>query len=427
MEVKIAHFSDSHIGYEAYKALSVSGENQRTQDIVKAFANVVSDIIASDPPLVLHSGDLADRTVISFRLMLMIRAQIIKLTAIRPDGSRRQLVIIAGNHELSRNRKEACYLHLFDGLPGVHIVTNEYKQVSFTDPDASKDLENVIVHCLPHDILKSVDFDSVQPIVGKYNVLLAHGVAGGSELYVRSLGREFAIPTDVLARNWSYGALGHWHKQGPINLFAKATQAVDVGSIWYAGSAENMGFGDLRENGLKRGWLHVTLQDTGHPKVERRILPIRNMFRLPIIDGAELNPDELHSLLLARLRSQDIQGAVVGQIVENVPRDIWSLVNMVDVKIAAAGALYYDVVVRPYKSTNSLVLAQSGKNSLGDIQDVLQKCALEILAPHERSAGITMALELLDIEVEKSVSSADANTDQTIEPTSADVIVGDKS
>lgn len=73
--------------------------------------------------------------------------------------------------------------------------------------------------------------------------------AGGSELFRRSMGREYAIATDVLSRDWDYVALGHWHKRGPVPLVSTgAAKNCDTGRVWYAGSSENMGFGDLRDH-----------------------------------------------------------------------------------------------------------------------------------------------------------------------------------
>lgn len=388
--IRLAHLSDTHIGYEAYKTLSAAGENQRGVDIARAFVNVCDDIVAADPSIVIHSGDVADRTVIPIRLMLLIRREIAKLASVRPDGTRRQVVIVAGNHELPRNRKEACFLELLRGLPGVHVITTSYQQVTFdglgTSEGCDKSLNDLVVHALPHDVLKSVDFDIVRPVPGKMNIISSHGVAGGSELYVRSLGREFAIPTDVLARNWEYGALGHWHKQGPVPIVAtggrsrrsiKSADAVltstlpvapldplssatccndsgsdvvdttgESGRIWYAGSTENCGFGDLKDNGARRGWLHVTINAGQDPLVQRRHLPIRAMFRLPVLDAAGMTPEEITDALIARVKSVEISGSVIGQIVDGVSRDVWSLVDLVRVRATAATALHYEVATR---------------------------------------------------------------------------------
>ena len=413
--VQLAHISDTHIGYEAYKALSTSGENQRSVDVARAFVNAVSDICEADPPLVIHSGDLADRTVIPIRLILLVRQQIQRLAAIRPDGTRRQVVIIAGNHELPRSRKEACFLHLFDGLPGVQIVTRDYEVLGFPDAGVSAgraaELADVVVHALPHDALKTVDFDIVRPLDGRLNVLTAHGVAGGSELYLRSLGREFTIPTEVLARGWAYGALGHWHKQGPVPLMSLGAAGSDRGRVWYAGSSENMGFGDLRENGTRRGWLRVTVDQHAEPIVERRHLPIRSMLRLPLLDAQDLLPEEIATALIDRIRAAEVNGAVVGQVVENVPRDLWSLVDLGKVRAAAGGALHYEVTIRPRKAAPAEPGASSTieTRGLGDADVVLAERALEILTDPERDGGLAMARAFLRTELERVIPSREGS------------------
>src|SRR5690606_23438488 len=135
-----------------------------------------------------------------------------RMAGTRPDGTRRIVIVIAGNHELPRNRKDACWLDLLRPIPGMRVATTRYEQFTF-DPDrdgCDPALAEVVIHALPHDTLKEIDFEVVRPVPGKVNVLVAHGVAGGSDLFVRSLGREYHIPTDVLCRDWDYVALGHW-------------------------------------------------------------------------------------------------------------------------------------------------------------------------------------------------------------------------
>lgn len=415
MGIRLAHFSDSHVGYEAYKALAVSGENQRSVDVAKSFVNIVSDIISTDPPLVVHSGDMADRTIIPIRLILLIKAQIARLASIRPDGSRRQVVLIAGNHEIPRSHKEACFLHLLDGLPGVQVVTNKYSVLEFTHADAPKELRDTLVHALPHDVLKTVDYETVVPVEGKYNILCAHGVAGGSELYVRSLGREFAIPTTVLARSWDYGALGHWHKQGPVPVGKRGREddGTSYSRIWYAGSGENMGFGDLRENGLERGWLNVEISPAKELTVTRRNLPIRHMLKLPQVDGAQKSVETIEQELIDNINSHSIQGAVVSQTVINVPRDTWSLVNLSKVRLAAKASLHYEVVSRPQKDTGSKPAIKKG--ALGNIDELLEECAKTILADHEREPGVRLARTLLQDQMEAMNASLPKNEEDSLE------------
>ncbi len=409
--IRLAHLSDTHIGYEAYKALNSSGENQRAADFARAFITACQEIIDNDAPIVIHSGDVADRTHIPIRMMLLIRTWFAKVASIRPDGTRRQLIVVAGNHEQPRNRKEACFLELFSGLPGVHIVTRGYQQIEFDGTGISEGcdpaLAAVVVHALPHDALKTVDFDTVRPIEGKINVFSTHGVAGGSELYVRSLGREFAVPGEVLCRGWDYGALGHWHLQGPVSLVGGGYRQNQVGvlnadgrersgRIWYAGSTENSGFGDLADNGEQRGWLDVSIEQGEIPGVIRRNIPIRPLVKLPKVEVTGLAPDEVRDLLIANLRRDDLAGAVIAQPIEGAVRENWSLVDMASVRAAAGMALHYDTVVRFQNSARGTGDEHRG---LSDVDVVLTERATELLSSAEREGALVLARALLSREL----------------------------
>jgi len=449
---QLAHLSDTHIGYEAYSTLSASGENQRAVDFARSFVKVCDEIIDRDPALVIHSGDMADRTVIPVRLMLLIRQQVERLAGIRPDGTRRQLVIVAGNHELPRNRREACFLELFRGLPGIQVATRGYEQILFNGTGSSEfcdpALTNTVVHAIPHDALKTTDFDLVRPLDGMINIISSHGVAGGSELYVRSLGREFAIPTDVLARNWEYGALGHWHKQGPVPIAAtgaktrkslkksnldnltslsqahscgqpdpRAVAGIDyldvdseaeTGRIWYAGSTENCGFGDLKDNGTRRGWLDVTIRLGEEPIVQRRFVPIRTMFRLPHLDASAMTPDQITEALLENVRSAETTGAIVAQIIDGVGRDIWSLVDTKRVRAAASSALNYEISLRPLARREST--SSTEHRGLTDATEVLNERSVELISDtDQRVRALKLAGEFLNIELERSNKERDVS------------------
>lgn len=405
--VFLAHFSDTHLGYEAYPKLSAAGNNQRGEDVVRAFTKIAKDIIDADPAIVIHSGDVADRPQVPIRYMLLVRKMFSDIAGLRPDGTRRQLVVIAGNHEQPRSHKEACFLELYRGIPGVHVVTNRYTQITFDDAGtpggAAPELADVTVHGLPHDTLKDLaktgGFDDVTPIPGRVNILTAHGVAGGSELFVRSLGREFAIPTDVLSRDWDYGALGHWHKQGPIALVSSGSSTADseIGRVWYAGSSENMGFRDLRDNGTQRGWLAVTVTPGEVPAVERRNIAIRHMFRLPVLDVTGLAPEDIATALRDRIKAAEddgsLSGAVAAQVVTGVTRDLWSLVDVTGVKKAAAAALHYEITVRFASAERDDDTSVLG--GLGDLGTVLAERAAVVLTDSEREGAIALARDLL--------------------------------
>lgn len=422
--MKIAHISDTHLGYEAYRTVSAGGENQRSVDVARAFTSCVKDIREWDPPLVVHSGDLAEKPHISIRLMLLARRQIADLAEVRKDGSRRQVVIIAGNHDLPANRREACWIELLRDVPGVHVVCDKYTVVRFADIEgASEELRDVEVHCLPHDVLKdmAVDqrFDEVQPTPGKTNILTAHGVAGGSGLYKRVMGREFTVPTDVLVREWAYGALGHWHRQGPVNV------AGAQGRCWYAGSSENMGFGDLLDNGEERGYLRIEVSPGEAPKITPRNLPIRSMFRLPVVDGSGKTPQEIETALMSGIEKARAEGrlggAIVGQNVTGVTREVWALVDWQKARgVAMASAMQYEISVMPVnrvseEDENGTEKVQTRQNrSLADVMTVVRERAEKVLQKSEREGAVKVCESVLEKHL-AHVASSDESTDVTPE------------
>ena len=387
----IGHFSDSHLGYEAYPALSASGNNQRGEDMVRAFRAVCDDILAFDPPLVIHAGDVTERPKVDIRYMLVAQRYFTRLAGIRSDGSRRQVVIVAGNHEQPRSRKEACWLELLSSIPGVQVVCDGYQVLRYDDqvdlcPPA---LLGTVVHTLPHDTLKDIDFTTVVPDPqAATNILVAHGVASGSDLFTRSLGREYAIDGDMLMRDWDYVALGHFHKRGPVT----AMRRNGVDRVWYSGSSEHVSFRDLRDDLGGKGYLRVSI-DGAALTVTPVDLAVREMFRLPPVDATGRTPDQIVEALQANLASRSIDGAVVGQIVEGVTRDLWSLIDVAAIRDTARDALHYEITAR-YGQADKLDAGEDGP-ALGDLALIVEDQVLQSVTPALRDAVRELTVTLL--------------------------------
>ena len=353
---KLAHLSDTHVGFRQYSARATGGVNQREADVARVFHRAVGDIDAWDPPLVVHSGDVAEGPSPSKQQVLFIKQQLTRLAARRPDGSRRQVVVIAGNHDADSRLNEPCHLEYWaDVLDGVHVVTDRVAVIDFTalavdNPDIPRELAGVAVTAVPHDTLEDLAaaglFDTVVPQPERINVLTTHGIAGGSELHRRALGKEFAIPTEVLGRDWDYVALGHWHRQGPVRPGGGYPDA-DTGRIWYAGSLESLGFGDLRDNRRDRGWLQVQVRLGEMPEVTCSPVVGRPMFRLSSIDAEGKSADELTAELTSQAAAAHDAGttgdAVVEQVVLNVRPDIWQLVDTRQAKTILADTLHFQI------------------------------------------------------------------------------------
>lgn len=350
--------------------------------------------------MVLHSGDLADNPNISYRLVKELR-DLARLTAsVRPDGTRRQLVIVAGNHDLPGSKQETCYLDLFDDIPGVHVYTGGYDTLDLSCvDDADPAIRDIIVHAIPHDALAEVDFSTVTPQEGRRNILVTHGTAGGTDLYRRCVGREYAIPVEVLERGWHYGALGHWHKRGPVDTgerFAKVVPGTES-HVWYAGSTENSGFGDLKDGGESRGYLLVSLDDRG-PMVEEVDLPVRKMIRGEMVEATDLTPDEVTAALIQQLSEMEatvgLAGAIVSQRVSGCPRDLWGLVDTARIRRAAAKTLQHDLRLVAAKPGADTAHRESATQDV-NIESEIDAAAERVVPPKHRTAAAAQAKQHL--------------------------------
>lgn len=419
--IRLAHYSDTHLGREQYHdAVAANGKNQRGVDLVKSFHNVALDIVSRpDVPLAIHAGDVCDTPNSPIAYMLAAKAEINRIASPLEPGSPyiRQHVIIAGNHDMPRSPQDPCYLALFRGAPGVHIVTQGYKVVTFEEEVAAgwahPSLEDVAIHCIPHDDLKTLEWDTVQPMEGKRNILMSHGVAEGSTLYVQARGREYPIPADVMSRAWDYVALGHWHKRGPVFLSSdsKATKS----RIWYSGSPDNCNFSDARDDNGK-GYLLVDLGETQQemPAVEEVTLPIRSMVTLPPVDAEELSPEEITDALVQRVRDADAEGTVTGAVlrqrVTNARQDLWGLVDRKPAKKAAASALAYDcrpLYIGDTDDESGAVPDAPQADQPSDFERILTEHAEDMLPERLREPALKSAVSMLNKHLADPITGDD--------------------
>lgn len=415
--LSFVHYSDTHLGREQYHdAVASNGRNQRGVDLVKSFHNLAVDVAARpDIPLALHAGDVCDTPNSKIEYMLAAKNEINRIAGpLEPDSPYiRQHVIIAGNHDIPRAPQDPCYLALFRGAPGVHIVTQGYKIITFDDEVeagwAHPSLADVAIHCIPHDDLKTLEWETVQPLEGKRNILMSHGVAEGSTLYVQARGREYPIPSDVMARDWDYVALGHWHKRGPV--FLSGGSAATKSRIWYSGSPDNCNFSDARDDNGK-GYLVVKLGKTQQemPAVEEVTLPIRAMVTLPPVDAENLSAEEVSEALVARIKQAEadgiLHGAVIRQRVTNTRHDLWPLVDRKPAKTAASTALAYDC--RPlYTSAEDGDLkpdvVPEAQQETSDFERILTERAEDVLPQRLREPALKSAVTLLNAHLAEPI------------------------
>jgi DNA repair exonuclease SbcCD nuclease subunit len=189
--------------------------------------------------------------------------------------------------------------------------------------------DGLALHCVSHYGLDRSLADhgihiDPQPLPGCVNLLFGHGVFDADgRLYqcVNPHGEERPIPVDWAHRGWDAVLLSHYHTAGPVPGFDEGAH----GQVWYTGSALTRGFAD--ETG-PRGWLLVTIRDTGRVAIELRTIWQRPQFDLPAIDATELSITDLDDLVIGHIGGATLEdeesahisrdgGAIVRQIIRN--------------------------------------------------------------------------------------------------------------
>lgn len=392
--IKIAHFSDTHLGFTQYPLQSPSGKSRRFMDFIDSFERVVESILEQDPDVVIHSGDFYDGPKSSNFTIKTAHSALNRLT-FRKDGSKRPVVLITGNHDQPRDRSEPAALELASIIDDVYVASDSFKRFSFSN---YKGLEKLLIFALPHDELVRVDFEDVKPEPGFVNVLTTHGVLGGSKEYLRSLGREYSLPSQVAALDWDYVALGHWHKRGPVPV---PTSSKNYTPVWYAGSSENNGFADVLngDGSTGKGWLSVDVESGKPPVVEVKDVLVRPMFKVGPLDCLDLDPDEIYLLLETYVSDRVYHGAIVSIVLKNVSRSAWQTLDLAKVRKKAEYILWLDL--KPFFVDSSKVLVDMEPQEVVSV-NVALKNVLEKMYPEHHSELLKLALEelpeLLEVE-----------------------------
>lgn len=281
--IRIAHFSDTHLGYRALTKLDpVANRNQRSVDIELAFERAIDDILRQGVDFIIHSGDVFQHTRPSWHSLREFIYQMRRLDLLNVP-----IIVIGGNHDTPRLRTGGSVYSVLDlALPRITFVAGyEEKLLPFDDLALS-------VMAVPHGALTNPD--PVLPVIapGKRNILISHGFVPGMKISQTGEPGEQEVDELLVDGDFDYVALGHYHVAGQVR-----------GNAWYAGSTERMGYGDID---VTPGYNLVTLGAPGHPPaVEHIDLPARPMIRLKPVHGDGKEPREIADRVLDQLRKLD--------------------------------------------------------------------------------------------------------------------------
>lgn len=317
--MRIAHISDTHLGFGAYAKLdSVAGINQREVDVYNAFEQAVTRIIELKPDLLIHSGDLFDSVRPQNRAIDFALRQLIRLSEADIET-----VLISGNHSTPKLRETGSIFRIFEHLKHVHPVH---------EPGArSIAVGDSVVHAIPHSAnppLSDLIGRAAPSKDSKYNILVLHASVVGAETYKMDEFNEQTVPAEALSNGWDYIALGHYHEHKKIQ-----------DSVYYSGSTERLGFGEVNQ---AKGFLEVDLQK---PRAVFHELKIREMMELSSMDAAGLASSEIVEEARRRVSAAVIDDKIVRLAISNVAPEAYRSLDVPSIRKLGSTALHFELKI----------------------------------------------------------------------------------
>jgi DNA repair exonuclease SbcCD nuclease subunit len=299
--LRIAHLSDTHLGYRAYyKTDPATGRNQRAVDVEHAYERAVSDILTRGVDLVIHSGDVFHHARPAYSAMRSFVRH-----SRRFEQAKLPVLVIGGNHDTPRLRTSGSVFSVLElALPDITFVAG-YEQE--TIPYEHFNLE---ITAVPHGKLADPIPPLIIPTAGVRNILVTHGLVPGMSVkgHRREPGEE-EIADSLLDADFDYVALGHYHEPSRPRRNA-----------WYSGSTERMGWGD---EPVEPGYNLVELAAPGEPPVVTHIpLEARTMKTLFPVDGEGRDARAIADLVLDHLTALAQPEALVRVQIVNAQRPV---------------------------------------------------------------------------------------------------------
>jgi len=294
--MKIIHFSDTHLGYQAFDRVTAEGVNAREQDVYDAFEYTTNRILTIKPDAVIHSGDFFHRPSPSNRALTFGLEQ---LRRVCDAGI--PFFVIAGNHETPKTVYTSPILRAFRSLQCVHPFFGEKWENDVLGP--------VAIHGIPHinDLrLLQQELTRLEPIPGKFNILLLH-TSLGKRFLMEEYGEQI-FPKEFEAKlaGFQYLALGHWHNFQQINLHPNA---------WYCGALERLSDTEI---GSEKGFIHLNIAPDGSCSTEFEPVPARPWLKLELQNCQEKTVADLQEELERFKTANNTTDAIISLIFNDI-------------------------------------------------------------------------------------------------------------
>ena len=280
--LRIAHLADTHLGYRALsKTDPITGRNQRSVDIERAFVATIDDLLARNIDLVIHAGDLFQHPRPVFSAIGVAIRQFRRL-----EAAGIPTVVIGGNHDTPRMRASGSVFGLLAAaLPDIRFAGGY--EMEFFRPQGM----DTVLTLMPHGSLTNPEPPLPLPTPGQRNILVTHGLAPsvGLDTVRREPGEE-ALSNEMLDAGFDYIALGHFHA---------FHQPPGTSNAWYSGATERMGWGDQHNT---PGYALVELGESDR-SVTHIPLPTRPMAPITIPEHLAVDdePESIATYALAQI------------------------------------------------------------------------------------------------------------------------------
>jgi len=379
--MKIAHLSDTHLGFRAYSRTHASGVNQRSIDVVNSFRGVLASILEFAPDIVVHAGDF-------FHVVKPDNDAIFQgVKAVKEFQEARgglPFILCGGNHD-SPKAVGGNIQRLFTLIPGVRFAANLAEVIDLPEFDTE-------VLCVPSNSLVVREEVAMRPTLGRtYSILTMHGMSAQAlPKAADSHHADFDV-NDIPAQLFTYTALGDYHVHAPY-----------AANCCFSGSTDYTTTDIWEEVGTPKGWVQF---DTDLGYLRHVTVATRAVVDLAPIDAEGVS-------------IEDIQARMLAQFDADVPTDGLPIVRQritnlhpTDRRRVFAGSCVRDLMARSlnYQVKTDGPTADRGKAdptketptegviSAGSIEAlwVEQAQAAKLPADVDRDAFIMSGLELL--------------------------------
>ncbi len=287
--MRLIHFSDTHLGFQSFDNVNAEGINAREQDVYDAFTRVIDRVLEIRPDALIHSGDFFHRPSPSNRALTFGLEQ---LRRVCDAGI--PVILIAGNHETPKTIYTSPILRAFRSIPCVRPVFGEQWE--------HFELDKVVLHGVPHindtRILFS-ELERLEPVPGKFNILLLHTSLGKRYLMEEYGEQVFPVEFETKLQQFQYVALGHWHNHQAVDLHPNA---------WYCGSVERLSDTEI---GSEKGFVVLDIAADGSCSRRFEAVPTRSWLKIEIQKCHEKSVERLRADLTAFADANPVTDAIL--------------------------------------------------------------------------------------------------------------------